>query len=333
MSVRSKNSSAIVVGNIQIDKKMLIFAILIIADSLAIFLSVVTAYQFRFKTFTLFSDVEVGATEFNYKLFLLLVIFGWISTLIVTGTYQFTHANLFVLNVQNVLKRTMYFFFILGFISFISKVLFSRILFVLMLASGLIFLFIGRTLAYFLLIRPMILDKKIASKLMVVGKDTKTLKTYSEWIIQNRTLGYSVVSRLLCNKITISWIEEFDRVLRYKKIEQVLLLPGMESDKNFSKFIHYCEDLKININWIPLDSGNLGYWLIPSPQVGLPFLSFTTSYISLPWKVVKRVFDLIFGGRLFVSCRSEHGVLAHGQGVGQGAVHTKGEHQRITAGQ
>ena len=294
MSLRSKNSSAIVMRNIQIDKKMFIFAILIIADSLAIFLSVVTAYQFRFRTFTLLSDVEVGGTEFNYKLFLLLVMFGWLSTLIVTGTYQFTHANLFVLNVQDVLKRTMYFFFILGFISFISKVLFSRILFILMLASGLIFLFIGRTLAYFVLIRPMILDKKIASKLMVVGKDTKTLKTYSEWIIQNRTLGYSVVSRLLCNKITISWIEEFDRVLRYKKIEQVLLLPGMESDKNFSKFIHYCEDLKVNVNWIPLDSGNLGYWLIPSPQVGIPFLSFTKSYISFPWRVTKRIFDLIF---------------------------------------
>lgn len=294
MSVKSKNSSAIGVGNIQVDKKMLIFAILIIADSLAIFLSVVTAYQFRFRAFTLFSDVEVGGTEFNYKLFLLLVMFGWLSTLIITGTYQFTHANLFVLNVQNVLKRTMYFFFILGFISFISKVLFSRILFMLMLASGLIFLFIGRTLAYFVLIRPMILDKKIASKLMVVGKDTKTLKTYSEWIIQNRTLGYSVVSRLICNRITISWIEEFDRVLRYKKIEQVLLLPGMESDKNFSKFIHYCEDLEINVNWIPLDSGNLGYWLIPSPQVGIPFLSFTKSYISFPWRVTKRVFDLMF---------------------------------------
>lgn len=294
MSVKSKNSSAIGVGNIQVNKKMLIFAILIIADSLAIFLSVVTAYQFRFRAFTLFSDVDVGGTEFNYKLFLLLVMFGWLSTLIITGTYQFTHANLFVLNVQNVLKRTMYFFFILGFISFISKVLFSRILFMLMLASGLIFLFIGRTLAYFVLIRPMILDKKIASKLMVVGKDTKTLKIYSEWIIQNRTLGYSVVSRLICNRITISWIEEFDRVLRYKKIEQVLLLPGMESDKNFSKFIHYCEDLEINVNWIPLDSGNLGYWLIPSPQVGIPFLSFTKSYISFPWRVTKRVFDLMF---------------------------------------
>jgi exopolysaccharide biosynthesis polyprenyl glycosylphosphotransferase len=68
----------------------------------------------------------------------------------------------------------------------------------------------------------------------------------------------------------------------------------MESDKNFSKFIHYCEDLEINVNWIPLDSGNLGYWLIPSAQEGIPFLTFEKSSISIPWRFIKRAFDLLF---------------------------------------
>jgi putative colanic acid biosynthesis UDP-glucose lipid carrier transferase len=68
----------------------------------------------------------------------------------------------------------------------------------------------------------------------------------------------------------------------------------MESDKNFSKFIHYCEDLEMNVNWIPLDSGNLGYWLIPSAQEGIPFLTFEKSAISIPWRFVKRGFDLLF---------------------------------------
>ena len=129
---------------------------------------------------------------------------------------------------------------------------------------------------------------------MIVGRSAKDLKDHSEWIIENRTLGYSVVSRVICNQISSEWIEEFDRILRYKKIDEVLLLPGMESDKNFSKFIHYCEDLEININWIPLDSGNLGYWLIPTPQEGIPFLTFEKSAISIPWRIIKRLFDLLF---------------------------------------
>ena len=130
--------------------------------------------------------------------------------------------------------------------------------------------------------------------MMIVGRSAKDLKDHSEWIIENRTLGYSVVSRVICNQISSEWIEEFDRILRYKKIDEVLLLPGMESDKNFSKFIHYCEDLEININWIPLDSGNLGYWLIPTPQEGIPFLTFEKSAISIPWRIIKRLFDLLF---------------------------------------
>ena len=135
---------------------------------------------------------------------------------------------------------------------------------------------------------------------MIVGRSSKELKNHSEWIIQNRTLGYSVVSRVECHQITSAWIEEFDRILRYKKIDEVLLLPGMEADKNFSKFIHYCEDLEININWIPLDSGNLGYWLIPSAQEGIPFLTFEKSAISIPWRFAKRGFDLIFATLFFL---------------------------------
>ena len=135
MSAKNRDSTSFILRNFRLDKKVLIFAILLTVDLIAISLSVITSYQFRFKILTFFSEVEVGSSEINYKLFLLIVILGWLATLIVTGTYQFTHANLFVLNVQNVLKRTMYFFFILGFISFISKVLFSRILFIFMLAS------------------------------------------------------------------------------------------------------------------------------------------------------------------------------------------------------
>ena len=289
-----KNKILTTIKELIVDRKFLIVIIFICADFLAMLLSLLTAYQFRFKGLSLLPGLEEFDLKFNYRFFFLFVIFSWLSVFILTGIYNFDHANLFVLNIQNVLKRTIYFYFFLGFVSFVTKILFSRILFIYMLISGLIYLLIGRTIAYFAIIRPMILSKKISSKIMVIGGDAKNIKIYSEWVIQNRSLGYTVSSRMICSKITISWIEEFDRVLRYKKIEQVLLLPGMESDENFSKFIHYCEDLKINVNWIPLDSGNLGYWLVPAKQDGIPFLSFTKSSISLPWKFLKRFFDLIF---------------------------------------
>ena len=73
---------------------------------------------------------------------------------------------------------------------------------------------------------------------MIVGRDKSDLNEYSDWLISNRALGFTIASRLVCPQINIAWINEFDKLLRYKKITEVLLLPGMESDPNFSKFIH-----------------------------------------------------------------------------------------------
>ena len=276
------------------NNKLAVASILILSDFICITLSAITAFQFRFPDKNLELDSRPAIAQFDYRGILFVIILSWLFIFIVSGIYRFKHANLFVLNLQLVIKRSIYFFFFLGFISFILKASFSRIVFAIMLGSGLVYLLLGRLITYYLFLKPLILKKKIISKMMIVGRSSKELKNHSEWIIQNRTLGYSVVSRVECNQITSAWIEEFDRILRYKKIDEVLLLPGMESDKNFSKFIHYCEDLEININWIPLDSGNLGYWLIPSAQEGIPFLTFEKSAISIPWRFVKRGFDLLF---------------------------------------
>ena len=282
------------------NNKLAVASILILSDFICITLSAITAFQFRFPDKNLELDSRPAIAQFDYRGILFVIILSWLFIFIVSGIYRFKHANLFVLNLQLVIKRSIYFFFFLGFISFILKASFSRIVFAIMLGSGLVYLLLGRLITYFIFLKPLILKKKIISKMMIVGRSSKELKNHSEWIIQNRTLGYSVVSRVECNQITSAWIEEFDRILRYKKIDEVLLLPGMESDKNFSKFIHYCEDLEININWIPLDSGNLGYWLIPSAQEGIPFLTFEKSAISIPWRFAKRGFDLIFATLFFL---------------------------------
>jgi len=276
------------------DSKFLIVTVLVFSDLLATFLSAITAFQFRFPQNSLDAGSRPALAQFDYRGILVIIVLSWLFLFLLTGTYRYEHANLFVLNVQLVIERSVYFFFFLGFISFILKVSFSRIVFGVMLISGLVYLILGRLITYFLILKPLILKKKVISKMMIVGMSAKDLKDYNKWIDENRSLGYSVVSRVICNQISSEWIEEFDRILRYEKIDEVLLLPGIESDKNFSKFIHYCEDLEININWIPLDSGNLGYWLIPTPQEGIPFLTFEKSVISRPWRIVKRSFDLLF---------------------------------------
>ena len=275
-------------------QQVVILALMLIPDSIAIALSAVTAYAWRFPDATTLIDGKPAIAQFEYRGILAFLVISWILVLIATGTYRFNHATLVIFNLRMIFKRSFTFFFFLGFLSFILKASFSRSVFLVMLGSGLVYLFLVRIILYGLILRPMILRKKVSSNMMIVGRKKEDLEEHTDWLMAHRSLGFTIASRLVCTEITSTWIEEFDRLLRYQKITEVLLLPGMESDPNFSKFIHYCEDLDIHVNWIPLDSGNLGYWLIPSPQEGIPFLTFEKSEISLPWRIVKRSFDLLF---------------------------------------
>ena len=283
-----------------ISQQLLIFTLLFIPDSMAMALSAITAYNLRFPESSSLVDGKPAIAQFEYRGILAIVVLAWIATLVTSGTYRFNHATLVVFNLRMIIKRSFTFFFLLGFLSFILKASFSRTVFLVMLASGLIYLFLVRIAVYGLILRPLILKKRVTSNLMIVGREKNDLEKHSDWLITNRKLGFTIASRLVCAEINTVWVEEFDKLLRYKKITEVLLLPGMESDPNFSKFIHYCEDLDIHVNWIPLDTGNLGYWLIPTPQEGIPFLTFEKSEISLPWRIIKRIFDLVFSITLMV---------------------------------
>ena len=281
-------------------QQVVILALMLIPDAFAISLSAVTAYNFRFPDAAALVDGKPAIAQFEYRGILVVLVCAWVLSLVATGTYRFNHATLVVFNLRMIIKRSFTYFFILGFLSFILKASFSRSVFLVMLASGLVYLFIIRISVYGLVLRPMILRKKVTSNMMIVGRLKADLEEHSDWLIAHRTLGFTIASRLVCTEINSVWLEEFDRILRYKKITEVLMLPGMESDPNFSKFIHYCEDLDIHVNWIPLDSGNLGYWLIPSPQEGIPFLTFERSEISMPWRILKRSFDLLFSISLMI---------------------------------
>ena len=274
--------------------KFTISVTLIVVDALALLSAAVIAYNFRFRSSLFESEGQPTIAAFDYELILGVVVVGWLLTFGVSGIYSLNHNNLFILNLQSVIKRSLVYFFSLGFLSFVTRASFSRTVFITLLLLGLINLILVRTILYLIFLKPLIKRKKFSTRLMIVGRTMRESQQYSDWIIKNRLLGYAVVSRMECTSISSTWLDEFERILKFTPIDEILLLPGMESDKNFSRFIHYCEDLGIKTNWIPLDSGNLGYWLIPKPQVGIPFLAFSQSKISVAERMLKRSFDVVF---------------------------------------
>jgi exopolysaccharide biosynthesis polyprenyl glycosylphosphotransferase len=274
--------------------KVKISFVLIVVDGLALIAAAVIAYNFRFRS-TLFKyEDQPSIAAIDYELILGFVVIAWLLAFGLSGNYSLKHNILFILNLQNVIKKSLVFFFSLGFLSFLTRASFSRTVFIILFFSGLINILLARIVLHFAFLRPLIERKKFSTRLMIVGRTMPASIQYGDWIVRNRLLGYTVVSRMECTSISSAWLDEFERILKFTPIDEILLLPGMESDKNFSRFIHYCEDLGIKTNWIPLDSGNLGYWLIPQPQVGIPFLAFSQSKISIAEKLLKRSFDVVF---------------------------------------
>jgi exopolysaccharide biosynthesis polyprenyl glycosylphosphotransferase len=268
--------------------------VLIVIDALALVSTAVIAYNFRFRSSFFETEGQPSIAAIDYRQVISFIVLGWLFTFSISGIYSLSHDSLFILNLQSLIKRSLTYFFSLGFLSFVTRASFSRTVFVSLLVLGLINLILTRTILHFIYLRPLIKNKTLSTRLMIVGRTMRESQQYSEWIIKNRLLGYSVVSRMECATFSSGWLDEFERILKFTPVDEILLLPGMESDRNFSRFVHYCDDLGIKTNWIPLDSGNLGYWLIPKPQVGIPFLAFSQSKISIAQRILKRSFDFLF---------------------------------------
>ena len=107
-------------------QQVTILALMLIPDSLAIALSAITAYNFRFPDSATMVDGKPAIAQFEYRGILTVLVIAWIGLLIATGTYRFNHATLVVFNLRLIIKRSVTYFFALGFLSFILKASFSR---------------------------------------------------------------------------------------------------------------------------------------------------------------------------------------------------------------
>jgi len=143
-------------------------------------------------------------------------------------------------------------------------------------------------------LKSLVSKRKIATRLILIGKNKSEIEKYSDWIFTNKQFGFKVVGKVDCAELNFEWVHNFDKVLHTSSASQVLLLPGMEREKHFGRFVNYVQDLSIHINWIPLDSGNFGYWELPVSQDNLPFLTFRNSRLTFLQRISKRVFDVSF---------------------------------------
>ena len=283
------------------ERKLQVFALRIAPDFLALILAAIGSYSLRFNGLNQQQIILPGIQQLSYSSFLAALVILWVLGLLIAGTYSNRHARLFFTNARMVLRTSLFVFLGIGLFSYLAKAEFSRSIFMTFFFSGVVCILLERQLINLLVIKPLLAKRRIYTSLMVVGRNAEALDSYTNWIVDNQTLGYKIVNRLACPKIDFKWIEIFDSKIQKMDQDEILLLPGMDTDPNFAKFIHYLQDLNIPINWIPHDSGNLGYWQVPLPQEGLPFLTFRDSKISPLGLFAKRIFDFTFSLTVLVA--------------------------------
>ncbi|CAN2214124.1 undecaprenyl-phosphate galactose phosphotransferase [Candidatus Nanopelagicaceae bacterium] len=264
------------------------------SDSITIFIAAYLSFRSTFKLSNSGQPTNSALGNIPYDQLLLYIAIGWIITLCISESYKIKHTTVFYLDPFKVVRPSVNYFLALGFLSFMTKASFSRSIFVYLISFGITMLVLSRIILHFLIVYPLVTRKKIFTRLMLIGSNQKELDIYSDWIINNPKLGYKVVNRSECKIIDFDWLESFDKKLQISKAEEVLLLPGMERDHNYGKFLNYLEDLNLHVNWVPLNSGNFGYWQIPQSQEGSPFLTFKNSKLSVWKRILKRIFDITF---------------------------------------
>jgi exopolysaccharide biosynthesis polyprenyl glycosylphosphotransferase len=275
-------------------RRFQLLALRVLPDFLAIGLAAYASYEIRFKGLNAQKIVFPGTQHLTYPKFLVVLVAFWVLVLFMAGAYSDRHVNLFFTNSRVILRASINLFLGVGFFSYLAKAEFSRSIFMTFFISGVILVLVARQLTNLLVIRPLLAKRKMHTSILIVGLNSEDLDKYTNWIVDNQILGYKIVGKLTCKNIDFEWVGRFDRQLRHIKMDEILLLPGMDTDQNFAKFIHYLQDLSIPINWVPHDSGNLGYWQVPHPQEGLPFLTFKDSKIHPVGLFLKRTFDIVF---------------------------------------
>jgi exopolysaccharide biosynthesis polyprenyl glycosylphosphotransferase len=275
-------------------KLFLVVLLKLIPDIFSLILAAFIAYNYRFEN-NRKDQLKISPFgNLNYQFVIFTLICLWVIMLFGYNNYQARHNSIFINNFRTVLRPSITLFLGLGFFSYLTKAEFSRSIFIWFFLGGIISIALARYLIHMFLIKKLVSTKKIFTGVLLIGPNRNNLNSYTDWLMENNSLGYKIISRSVCTKIDLEWIERFEILVEDRKVEEVILLPGIDSDINFSKFVHYLQDLNLPINWIPNDTGNLGYWQIPHPQEGIPFLTFKEPKIPFLGAFFKRVFDLIF---------------------------------------
>ena len=277
-------------------KITLLFAILKIpVDFLMILLAGIIAYFLRFTPFfTQLKPIYFSLNLRDFLLFLVLADFLTILILALSGLYQVKKIKA-VEESSRILVATAAALLVINFSTYLSQNFFvSRFILLVSWFLGVVFLIVGRgiltTIQSFL-----VRKYKIGlNKIVLVGNGTAT-QILKHYIRNNPALGYRIVKNF--RKLNLQKIE---KEMAHLQIDDLILCKADATKKQILALFNLCSQKSVNFRFVPTNFQALTAGLEMETLAGLPLLEAKRTPLEGWRRIVKRIFDLIFGSLFLV---------------------------------
>jgi len=264
-------------------------------DFLMIVLAGISAYFLRFAPiFTKIKPILFTLTLETYFPFL---IFGALFSLIVfalTGLYQVKQLRP-IEEFFRVLVASAASLLVINFFAYLSQALFeSRFILIITWILSAIFIPIGR--GFLRRLRHHLAQNYAIglNKVVIIG-DNEITKKIRKYIKQNPILGYRIVR--LYKKLNL---EKIEKEIDNNSVDDIILGNSRPTKTQITELFNLCSQKSINFRFVPTNFQALTAGLEMETLGGFPLLEAKRTPLEGWRKIVKRIFDLIFGIIFFI---------------------------------
>ncbi len=275
----------------------------IILDVLSIFLAFITSYYIRFfSSFQNIFPVTEGIPELSsYIYFYLSTVPIWILVFQINKLYRLNR-NVFIFDEFFPIVKcvTISIIVSIGILFFFRGYSYSRLVFVLIWISAVVFITISR---YFMLkLEKTLYNKKIATKNVAIVGTNKVVKDIYDRFRKNTYVGFNILGYFTrdgkkCFEEDIYLLGDYSAIpenIKSKAIQKLILCFTPEETEDLYTIFKLCEGINVELMMYPQFMDVVTSRLKIEHYDGIPFMKLKSIPMNVWNRIIKRIFDLVF---------------------------------------
>lgn len=275
----------------------------ILFDALSIFLAYTSSYYIRFySSFQYIFPITEGIPELSsYIYFYLSTVPIWILVFQVNKLYRLNR-NVFIFDeFFSIVKCvTISIIVSIGILFFFRGYSYSRLVFVLIWLTSIIFITIAR---YFMLkLEKTLYNKKIATKNIALVGSNKVAEEIFNRFNKNTYVGFNVIGYFTkdgnkCFSENINFLGDYTcipQAIKTNELQKLILCFNSDETEDLYDIFKLCEGINIELMMYPQFMDIVTSKLKIEHYDGIPFMKLKSIPMNVWNRIIKRVFDIVF---------------------------------------